>query len=141
MKITINEQTFLYTEVYKSTFIFSKENTSPVVCRDCREGIGAGMGIYRQSYKRNGYLCFSCFCKNMTILTTGPSLDGGTRDAGFYIDSIGRLRACCFNSPTVSTLEVLEAVYRSLLEKASSSIEIFTPRLSLEPAGAALEIV
>lgn len=91
--------------------------------------IGAGIGIHRKAFKRSGYLCFSCFSKDVTILTT--SIDGS--DTGFFIDSLGRLRACYLNSPTVLSVEVIRAVWDALLDEAYTSIEILLGEETAHP--------
>lgn len=82
-------------------------------------------GIHRRAYRRNGYICFACLSIDFTCLTRSPLLNGeGHNDAGFFVDSIGRLRACSFRCPTYSTVEVLEAIYKALLDKSYTSIDI-----------------
>lgn len=120
MRISLSEQSFRFIEVHKSRYEFEKNNSGPVRCRDCKGTIGEGLGIFRHSYKRNGFLCFACFSKDVTIINT--DYDG--TDRGFFVDSIGRLRACYLSSGSFLTVEVIEAVYRSLLDIASSSIEL-----------------
>src|SRR5688572_16030389 len=119
MRIKVNEQLFSYIEVYKCNYLFEKNNSGPVVCRDCKGGIVKGLGIYRQTYRRAGFLCFACFAKDLGILTNTYA-----GDAGFFIDTLGRLRACYLNRPTYSTPEVIEAVYKSLLDQSYKSIDV-----------------
>lgn len=121
MNIKISEKSFRSIEVYKCTYELERNNSGLVRCRDCRGAIAPDLGIYRKAYKRNGYLCFACFSKDVTILTTGID----RKDAGFFIDSLDRLRACTLRRPDLSSVEILEAVYIALLEVAENSIDIF----------------
>lgn len=120
MKIKIESRSFHWIEVYKCHYQLDRNNSGPVICRDCKQGIGPGLGIHRRSYKRNGFLCFACLSKDFTILTTG--IDG--RDSGFFVDSIGRLRACSFRSPDISTAEVVSAVYKAMIEESYTTVDI-----------------
>lgn len=120
MKINLSGQSFESFEAHKSQFQLNHNNSGPVRCRDCKRSIPAGKGIFRVAYKRSGYLCFTCFAKDLTFLTNDIILG----DTGFFIDSLGRLRACSFSRYTVSTPEVIEAVFRSLLDEAYTSIDI-----------------
>jgi hypothetical protein len=129
MTISLHSRSFNHLEVYKVSYEFIRPNSGPVRCRDCKSQIGAGLGIHRRAYRRNGYLCFDCVSKDITILTT--RYDGG--DAGFFVDSLGRLRACMMSSPAISTPEVLEAIYKSLLDKSYNSIDILLGSESAHP--------
>lgn len=128
MRITIENQSFAYIEVYRTSYIFERNNSGPVVCRDCKREIGSGLGIHRQSYRRNGYICFVCFARDVEIITKTP-----LGDPGFFVDSLGRLRACCFNRPDHSTPRVIEAVYKALLDQAYTSIDILLGEESAHP--------
>lgn len=122
MRIKLNSQSFAYLEVYKVNYQFEKNNSGPVICRDCRETIGRGLGIHRQAYKRGGYVCFSCFAKDLVILTHIPFDDG---DAGFFVDTLGRLMACVYlGRKDYSTPEIVEAVYKALLDEAYTTADI-----------------
>lgn len=120
MQIKISEQSFRYIEVYKIQYQFEKNNSGPVRCRDCRGDIAPGLGIYRDAYKRSGYLCFSCFAKEVPILTSNYKKE----DSGFFVDTLGRLRACTLRAPALLTAEIIEAVYNALLEVAHTSIDL-----------------
>lgn len=119
MHIEINSRSFSWIEVYKCNYQLDKNNSSPVICRDCKQEIPAGIGIHRQAYKRSGYLCFACFAKDVVILTT--RFDG--EDAGFFIDSLGRLRACSLSRPDYMTADIIHLVYNALLDEAHTSID------------------
>jgi hypothetical protein len=129
MKINIESQEFITLEVYKCDYFFDRNNSGPVRCRDCKGEIAPGLGIHRQAYKRNGYLCFACFAKDVTILTT--RFDG--KDGGFFIDSLGRLRACTLNSPSISSPEVIEAVFRAMLDESYTSVDILIGEETAHP--------
>lgn len=120
MQIKLSEKSFRSIEVYKCLYELERNNSGPVRCRDCKGEIAPDLGIYRRAYKRGGYICFTCFSKDVTILTTGID----QKDSGFFIDSLDRLRACSFRKPDLSSAEIVEAVYNALLEIVSHSIEI-----------------
>jgi hypothetical protein len=119
MRIQLSEKSFQFIEAYKTVYELERNNSGPVVCRDCKKEIVAGLGIYRRAYRRNGYLCFACFAKDIEIVTSSVS-----GDPGFFVDTLGRLRACFLSSPSFSTVEIVEAVFRSMLETSYNSIEI-----------------
>src|SRR5690242_4072719 len=100
MNIRLDDQDFGHLEAHKTIYEFDRNNSGPVFCRDCKKTVAAGKGIYRQAYKRKGYLCFSCFTIDIQITT--KTIQG---DSGFFVDSIGRLRACYLSSPSYSTVE------------------------------------
>jgi hypothetical protein len=120
MQAKIESHSFESIEVYKCNYELSRNNSGPVICRDCKQEIGPGLGIHRRSYRRSGYICFVCLSIDFRILTTG--IDG--KDAGFFIDSLGRLRACSFRSPDLSTAEVVSAVYKAMLDEAYTTVDI-----------------
>lgn len=119
MRIKLADQSFGFIEVHKSNYLFEKVNSGPVHCRDCKVEIAQDLGIYRQSYKRNGYLCFICFARDVEIINHDP-----IGDRGFFIDTLSRLRACTFSRPTISTAEVVEAVYQSFIDREYTSLQI-----------------
>jgi hypothetical protein len=119
MRIQLSDSSFASIEAHKTQYELDRNNSGPVICRDCKKGIAAGIGIFRHSYKRNGYLCFECFAKDIAITMT--TISG---DPGFFVDTLGRLRSCYLSRPDYSTVEVIEAAFRALTSEAYTSIDI-----------------
>lgn len=122
MKIKLQGVELYQIRAYKTLFLLEAPNKKEVICRDCGAGILPGVGIRRRAYRLDGFLCFECFSQSLKVLTTLSGFPDN--DAGFRIDPFFGLYACSFELPKFRTYEIIEAVFRALIDESYTSIEI-----------------
>lgn len=71
-----------------------RNNVKESACKDCRVALRAGEGVFRNSYREIGYLCFKCLRADLLTRTRDFGFEDG--DAGFHFVDDGGTLAQCF---------------------------------------------